>query len=503
MKKTARILMFLSVLMALLQMSSIGGMANLLAQWSPVMIVPGYRDEALPPYLIVDQNRIVHAFTSQKVEENRVAVVYSQWNKAAGWTTPVDILLSQAGPAEIYGAFLDKAGMVHVVYRGGEPRSASMYYSRALLANADFAPAWSAPTLIGDFAQEPGSAALAGDSEGNLVVIYAGNLAGSGVYAAHSIDAGASWSEPFPLYLVGDPEMFPFYLYMYTDELGKVHAVWSKLDEKGHSSEAFYASFDFSTLSWSDPFRFAEDKLGDLGAGVFGPTYPYVMGSGNTLVILYNANGGPATAGRPALWVRRSEDNGKTWSEPVKPFSPRVGLSGAHTMVVDSKGVIHVLFLQRIERTINGRYVPIAGLWHSELIGDQWVEPERLDLAGINGYDVRAVVSQGNTLLATWREDPGAGQLGVFYSFARLDAPELPVVPLPTAAAVSAAEFQPTVAASDASQAALPDLLEVSQTESTPSRGINTPLSLVIGTAPVAVLLAVLITRRLYSRPRH
>jgi hypothetical protein len=301
--------------------------------------------------------------------------------------------------------------------------------------------------------------------------------------------------------LAGEVEKFPYYLYLYTGESGQVHAAWSKLDGDGHSSEAYYARFDFSTQEWSDPFLFAEDDFGDLGAGIFGPTYPYIVGSGDTVLIMYNANGGLSTSGRPALWVRRSDDNGETWSQAVKPFSPRVGLSGAHTMVVDSKGVIHALFLQRIERTIGGRYVPIAGLWHSEWLGEQWTEPERLDLGGVNGYDVRAVVSQGNILLATWREDPGAGELGVFYSFATLDAAALPVVRFAADAAEGTAENQPTSTPSFAGP--LPDPLEANQKPGASTNGNNMQLSLVIGTLPVILMLVIIIARRLNLIPRR
>jgi hypothetical protein len=38
-----------------------------LNQWSPPQTVPGYGDETNPPVRVADQNRTVHAFTSQRL----------------------------------------------------------------------------------------------------------------------------------------------------------------------------------------------------------------------------------------------------------------------------------------------------------------------------------------------------------------------------------------------------------------------------------------------------
>ena len=62
--------------------------------WSPVQQVPGYLDDTLPPYMVADQNRTIHAFASQWVgedEERQKAIVYRQWTEADGWTNPIDV----------------------------------------------------------------------------------------------------------------------------------------------------------------------------------------------------------------------------------------------------------------------------------------------------------------------------------------------------------------------------------------------------------------------------
>jgi hypothetical protein len=81
-------------------------------------------------------------------------------------------------------------------------------------------------------------------------------------------------------------------------------------------------------------------------------------------------------------------------------------------------------------------------MWHSVWEGEKWSEPEAIvsgpavaDQEGETAFDpfeARGVVSQGNVLLVTWRSDPGLKGNGVWYSYKSLDAPELPIIGMPT-----------------------------------------------------------------------
>jgi hypothetical protein len=113
------------------------------------------------------------------------------------------------------------------------------------------------------------------------------------------------------------------------------------------------------------------------------------------------------------------------------------------SLVVDGSDKIHAVFIQRIERNLNGKNAPIGGMWHSVLVGDYWTTPERIDQGRMSTYDVRSVISQGNHLLATWREDPGFSGQGVFYSYTVLDANSLPVIALPTPSPVDIEPIEP------------------------------------------------------------
>jgi hypothetical protein len=493
------------VLLTSLGISNFAVSAQQPGQWSPDEQIPGYLDDTLTPYLLADQNRTVHAFVSQwvGVEDPQLAIVYRQWSLDRGWTPPVDILLPPDGEAQIYGAFLDQIGVMHLIFWGGTARAANIYYSRAQIYSADRAPAWSTPELIGENALQPGSAALAGDNNGNLVIIYSGNIVGNGVYALYSSDSGDTWSEPEPIFLTYNPELVPFSLRLYMGQAGQLHAVWNVVTSTGIDMSVHYARLDVASQQWSDPFLLEQriDK-----EGFFGPSFPAIVDNGDHVVVMYNSgnpvSGGAVDAGRPVMRVRMSADGGRTWSDPITPFPRHVGRSGEHSLVVDSNHFVHALFMQRIELSVNGKYTVIDGPWHSVLRGERWSEPEQF-ITRLSPSDIRAVVSQGNVLLVTWREDPGAGQKGVWYSYTNLDAPELAVVLLPTPTAVPTATPTLTAMPIDINPTPPPGL-EVALHEPVPSGDSGDPgRSLMRGVMPVILVLAGIIVVRQVSRHRR
>ena len=88
---------FLATLLVGALIGSIPAVAQGDEEWSRPGTIPGYHPETEWPILIADQNGTVHAFTSQWLGEESLstkAIVYNQWTIDAGWTMPVDILLS-------------------------------------------------------------------------------------------------------------------------------------------------------------------------------------------------------------------------------------------------------------------------------------------------------------------------------------------------------------------------------------------------------------------------
>jgi hypothetical protein len=481
-------------------------LAQPLRQWSPDERIPGYLDETFTPYLLADQNRTVHAFANQLVGDPnpQLAILYRQWSLESGWTTAVDILLAPAGgDAQIVGAFLDQQGIMHVMFWGGEPQAANIYYARAPATDAGRALAWSPVKLIGQGALSPIAGALAGDMHGNLVIIYSGNIAGNGVYASYSSTAGESWSEPTPLFLTYDAKLSPFSLHAYMDPDSRLHVVWNVVTDVGVDMAAYYTRFDVMSQQWGDPVVLEEKNE---NPGFFGPSFPTIIGYSNTLVVMYNSGnptvGGPVDVGRPVQRVRLSKDGGDTWEDAINAFPRHLGRSGEHSLVVDSDQAVHALFMQRIEVTVDSKYTVIDGPWHSLLREGQWSEPARFP-AKLAPADVRSVISQGNVLLVTWREDPGVGQEGVWYSYTTLNAPELPVIPIPTVVATATVSTQKDVTSVLPNPTPTLTRLAVPARKITPETQRSPAGPLIFATAPVLLLFAGLIFVRRWVRRRN
>jgi hypothetical protein len=201
-----------------------------------------------------------------------------------------------------------------------------------------------------------------------------------------------------------------------------LHVIWGVYTIKSLGRGIYYSQ-SLDGTEWSEP-----RLLAGLEEGL-GTQTPRIAEYKNSLIALYNIS--------LKLIMRSSNDDGKTWSDPTVIFPRHVGVNGSLALVTDSTNELHLFFGQRISGSPD-----IHGMWHSRFIDNRWIEPEGIitgakvsDLVGFNTFDpneARAVVSQGNVILVTWRSDPGAKGNGVWFSYTKIDGPELPVIPLPT-----------------------------------------------------------------------
>lgn len=474
--------------------------------WMPVQRVPDYTDQTQPPIMITDENRTVHAFTSQWVNENnngKLAILYRQWSVAGGWTTPVDVLLSPLSQARMHGAFLDPYGTVHVVFFGGDDVAANIYYSSAPLANAGKANAWTSPQPIAGQAITPDFAALAGDDKGNLVVIYNGKMERIGLYAVFSTDYGKSWSETIPVSLDYTGEQMPAWVHLSTGAHGYVYAVWNMVNAKGHNISGKFARFDLKTHQWSEATDFAQSIGAESGMGIMNAA---VLEYKNQVLIRYS-NGIPPEGVPPAEWIQTSTDQGQTWSAPLRVFPDHVGRNGVASFVVDGNQDLHLLFTQRRPFTINGVYTAIGGAWYSRWLPDgRWSEPVLIadnaqypDIT-FDAYDVRAVIVQGNVLLATWRSDPGGENNGVWYTYTQLNAPELPVKALPMPAPTATRTPHPTTETQTGTPpTSTPRPFVSAEDKAGPAQTGNTVVPVIVGAASALLVIGLTVIIRFYS----
>jgi len=482
--------LFLIVFQIALGLSNTTVKADIVAQWAPDARVPGYLDDTFTPYLVADQNGTVHAFASQWINDGsrRSAVVYRQWSLLGGWTRPVDVILTPTGNAQILGAFLDSSDKMHIIFMAGEARDAAVYYSFAPAANADLVTAWSIPIMVGENALGLNSAVIAGDDQGNLFIIYSGNRDGNGVYFVTSSDSGESWSELFPVFLTSDTTLLPFSLRLAISQDYQVRATWNVVTSVGVDEALYFANYSVRNSEWGNPVEL--DRRIDLPE-YFGPSFPAMADNGSDIVILYNG-GNPyagqfVNPGRPVMRASISSDGGLTWDGPGNPFPLLNGRSGEHALAVDSMGGVHGVFVMRIDQYVDGENETIGGIWHSKFQDGIWTNPDRF-VTTYSPHDVRATVSQGNVLLVVWREDPGAGKHGVWFSYTILDTPELPIIPLSTVPITVSAQPASTVIPFLATPTQPPEdnIFE----DSSPSRWSTNPVfPLVAGIVPVVLVV--------------
>ena len=343
------------------------------SSWSLYQRVQDYADDTLPPYFIVDQSQTVHAFTSQWVgtRNRQLAIVYRQWIPDTGWTVPVDILLSPLSQARLTGVYLDPNGIVHLIFFGGDDLGANIYYSYAPVANAGSTTAWSKPVLIGSRAITPTSAALASDDQGNIIVLYSGDLEGNGLYAVSSHDSGKSWSDPESIFLTFDEGLVPFSIRLSLGETGLIYASWIIVDSSGYNQGSYYAHLDINDWKWIEPIEFAQS------VGTVGIANPEIIEHKGIVLVVYN-DGTPPTGSPATQWMVISKDEGLNWSIPIRAFARHQGRNGFTSFVVDSRNDLHIIFADRIPFIDAGGYHAVGGIFHSQWTGTGWSEPEAI-----------------------------------------------------------------------------------------------------------------------------
>jgi hypothetical protein len=406
-------------------------------RWSAPKTIPSYRPDTWPPLLIADRNRTVHAFSYQWIDENESvqAIVYNRWTSEQGWTAPVDILLSPRGDARLTDVFLDKKGFFHLLFFGGDNTFANIYYSTAPAAGAANALMWSRPVIIGKNAGDPAGAVFFEDEQGLIYVIYNGRELGDGLYVINSADGGESWSNATPIFFTTIDKPYINNLKVIRSQSGWAHAVWGVFNESGQGRGIYYSSSKGGD-EWSKPVLLASATDG------YGTQTPTIVEYKNELFALYNLPG--------KIKMRRSSDGGITWDDPFNIFPRHVGVNGSLSLVIDSNNDLHLFFGQRISGTPD-----IHGMWHSIWKNNRWTEPEsvvrgpvKVDQEGFSGFDpyeARAVVSQGNVILVTWRTDLASKGNGVWFSYRMIDAPELPSVQLPSPETKTITPPEPTL----------------------------------------------------------
>lgn len=450
--------------------------------WSVPERIPQYNNLLSAPYLVADRSGTVHAFDIELSGTQEYAIFYRRWTPEEGWSAPIDVVLPQfLGLApSLRAVILDGQNMLHMVYVSGDVQAGQVFYTNASLPEAGRAQAWAPPIAIDNDTVRDGGAAIAVDGRGRLVLVYGGKRFGAGLYAVSSDDSGATWSDPSVLARPGQDGQAPGAVWLEVDGEGRIHVVWSVVNIQGLGEEIGYGRLDTTDLHFDTTATLARHSSNSDLMG-----WPSIISRGAELIAVYQ-NGFP-----PTRWMRRSEDGGKTWTEAAQPF-PHIGGYETAYLLKDSAGNVHLL-------TGNRQADPeIHGMWHSKLVGNQWLPLEPI-ISGpaTTTFDpccVRAVISQGNVLLATWPQNVRQESLtGAWYSYTYLNAPALPT-----------AQAQIQTGSGQGPVATTPEPSSVPEHESTPAsqtlssaqaavpRGRGSPAMLIfLGASPVLLFVVV------------
>ncbi len=394
--------------------------AQSIEEWSTPKIIPGLSTGVWTPYIVADQNRTVHAFVSDQVggdSNSQHAIFYSRWTRQSGWTEPVYIILPAKGKARVKGVYLDQNGTFQQIYFEGDDELGTINYSRASASNPANAYSWSEPVTIGTATITPDEAAIVGDVQGNLYVVYAGKRYSHGLYFTHSADGGLTWTEPSDIFVTFRWDLWPSALKLYLDKSYDLHVVWGLGNYTGNSIAVNYRHLDTEKMVWSDTVELAVPTTGEVDT-------PAIVEYEGELFVIYH-DGSPTTR-----HMLRSSDGGQSWTGPERLFS-HVGSNGAASLIVDRNNVLHMFFGNRLDNT------GIHGMWHSVWLGNRWSNPVAIVSgppdAAFDPARPRTVISQGDILFIAWQSEPGrinrGTALGAWYSYSALDTLELPLVP--------------------------------------------------------------------------
>lgn len=459
--------------------------------WSaPVTInLPG--DFSAFPTLLADSAGRLHAFwtTVDNPESSTGLSVlyYARWS-GSSWSTPVDILASpESNPAaramgDLVAVVLDSAGYFHASWVGG---NGYVYHSMVPLDQAGSAHSWSPPQAVAlDGLSISGLAAR----DNTIHLAYTRSPVNSGVSYSRSTDGGFSWSPPSDISGPLESDHLAHAVRIAVDGRGRVHVVWHENLMPGNwpPVAAKYMRSPDGGDTWTSPV--ALDTC-DPDKELCGVSFANVLAIGPDEIHLF-------WDGRPtfARQHKYSTDGGVTWSPPEHIFPELMGsLNGPTVAAVDSAGRIYAV-------ASSGTTGVLCSVWHNGTWSPS-MTVATLDQSPDPHYQTIAMVA-GNEIHIAWH-DVGP----IYYTKARTDAPRVAPVPVPTGRiSTTGPTVTPTVVATPLPAPTPPPSLTPKPVPTTtildPVRIPPNVLALVVGVAPVLLLVALLIVVRASRRNR-
>ena len=370
-------------------------------QWSGPTVIAEANTVWTRPTILADARGHVHVLWTDRDATGQAgkaqkgeALYHAQWD-GRQWSAPAQVV---SKPAHAFCfVFVDATvGSDDEIYAVWSEQSA-LYFSRAPTVTAHDPRSWVPPRRVVQATMVDQSRIVRGPA-GRLHVIYArlasdDGPAGNLFYVA-SNDGGDTWSAPLQLSRVGvqEPPVVSVPR-LVIDGTGGLHAAWDEpAPPNWISRRILYARSQDGGRTWTEPMAMSAAAEGNHN------TSPSLVTTGRNTVHLVWGCVGP-----PTRCYRVSVDGGKDWSPTQRIFPEFVSMAGWDALVADARANLHLVAQLRMPYGMYSAFKPADGAWQRPVrfVGEQAFEDGHFVSAVAVGMDVHAV----------WQKGPGIGDV--------------------------------------------------------------------------------------------
>jgi BNR repeat-like domain len=361
--------------------------------WSEAQIIQEVNSEISSPSIIADLQGRFHAFWIQSEtlldttgNTTTQTVIYHSEYDGSKWSTPVIVITSPAGDADQPMPAVDDKDRLMVVWRGMQ--TGNLYFSWANADNANSPAEWSAPSALPAVQPLVSAPYITVDQAGKIYVVYAIPInEDRGIFLTTSTDVGQTWSKPIKVVDAVDANLEMVdqpQILITSDE--HIHVTWKAYKLIGDNSPigVYYVRSEDNGKSWTDPETLVE---GEVYWSNFAST------EGSIIHLIWQDK----TFRGFGLRQQVSLDGGQTWSRPTTIID--VGISLVPASLATGSGSQATLLAMDVDQNTQ---VLKQWVWK----GDKWIEDATLDLSSDASIQTQALSSAIFPL----------GKLGAVYS---------------------------------------------------------------------------------------
>lgn len=268
----------------------------------------------------------------------------------SGWGVQETVVLTESDILAPSAA--EANGYVYVVWSDKLSKHLDLYYSRKLLTDT----VWLTPTLVVDTAASSKEARMAGDSSGNLHLVWEEYSDPTEIlYISATVEAGqTTWSSPVTL--SQDLSLHTHSPAIIVDNNDIVHTVFSAHEEGQPTvQDIYYAAFPVGSAQSVSPTVIPSSRV-TVTSMLFTYAFPAVDVDGaDNVHVAWNGKRGTDTWDR--IYYAVSSDGGASWWGPVAVSPDDAWPDGLPTVATDAT-LVHVAWQERVSAAD-------SDIWHS------------------------------------------------------------------------------------------------------------------------------------------